>query len=316
MPGSSSNLMTGSPPRKKVKPWYQQKFCEEWLNDNDLKDWIKKDSNNRYAAVCTVCSYTFSNANKTTLLAHKETQKHMKNFEAKSKTVNINTFFSKPKEPGLQDKVAKAEIMLTAFMAEHNTPFSQADHLIECCKQMFPDSVIAQKMSLKRTKAAYVMQYGIAYSERQDVVDICRNQKFSIIVDESTDVSTNQMLAVVVRYCDAKTKRVVDSLLDLIEVEDGTGLGLFTAVKKLLNTHAIPLSNIIGFAADNCATMMGTTSGFQAQLKKDIPHVFVLGCVCHSFALCANAASNRLPSWLEMYASIFHVVVKEISSSS
>src|SRR5277367_672053 len=45
--------------------------------------------------------------------------------------------------------------------------------------------------------------------------------------------------------------------------------------------------------------MMGTASGFQAQLKKEIPHVFVLGCVCHSFALCSNAASNRLPSWLE-----------------
>ena len=76
---------------------------------------------------------------------------------------------------------------------------------------------------------------------------------------------------------------------------------MFTTVKKSLNTHAILLNNVIGFAADNCTTMMGTASGFQAQLKKEIPHVFVLGCICYSFALCANAASNRLPSWLEIF---------------
>ena len=29
--------------------------------------------------------------------------------------------------------------------------------------------------------------------------------------------------------------------------------------------------------------------------------MFVLGCVCHSFALCANAASKRLSSWLEAF---------------
>lgn len=48
----------------------------------------------------------------------------------------------------------------------------------------------------------------------------------------------------------------------MIEVEDGTGLGLFTVAKSLLSMHEIPLSNIIGFAADNCATMMEPTSGF------------------------------------------------------
>jgi len=298
-PGSSAGSDT--PPRKKVKLWYKQAFNDEWLSDPELKDWIRPDSSNRYAVVCTVCSTTLANVNKTGLLAHKNTSKHIRNIEAKSRTLNIKQFCHQPKAQGLDTKVAKAELVLTAFMAEHNTPFLQANHLAECCKKMFPDSAIAQKMSLKRTKAAYVMQQGIAYHERLDITSICRNQKFSIIIDESTDISTKQMLAVVVRCLDAKTGKVVDSLLDLVEVEDASSLGLFTAVKKLLNTLQIPLSNIIGFAADNCATMMGSTAGFQALLRKEIPHVFVLGCVCHSFALCANAASKRLPSWLEAF---------------
>ena len=77
--------------------------------------------------------------------------------------------------------------------------------------------------------------------------------------------------------------------------------GLFVSFKQLLEDTAIPFSNIVGFASDNCATMIGAQSGFQARLKKEIPSLFVLGCVCHSFALCANAATRRLPSWLEAF---------------
>lgn len=62
-----------------------------------------------------------------------------------------------------------------------------------------------------------------------------------------------------------------------------------------------PLTNIKGFGSGNSATMMGHTRGFQALLKKDLPSVFVLGCVCHSFVLCANYASKCLPSFLESF---------------
>ena len=67
-----------TPTRKKVKAkaWYQQVFREEWLSDSELKDWIKPDSGNRFVVICTVCSCTLSNINKTALLAHKDTVKY------------------------------------------------------------------------------------------------------------------------------------------------------------------------------------------------------------------------------------------------
>ena len=72
-------------------------------------------------------------------------------------------------------------------------------------------------------------------------------------------------------------------------------------MKKLLNDKEIPLNNLTGFAADNCAALLGSNSGFQARLKEDLTDVFVLGCICHSFALCTSHVSNQLPSWLEMF---------------
>ena len=47
--------------------------------------------------------------------------------------------------------------------------------------------------------------------------------------------------------------------------------------------------------------MLGTKSGFQAYLRNDVPSIFVLGCICHSFALCASHACTTLPSFLEQF---------------
>ena len=152
-------------------------------------------------ANCTICLCFFTKPNKAGLIAHGKTEKHRKNFEANRNCLSINKFFVKSVDSNLENKVARAELLLASFMAEHSTPFLQADHLVERCKKMFPDSEIAKNIKMKRSKASYVIQHGIAYYERQDKIQICKTQKFSIIIDKSTDISTTQLLAVVVhRY--------------------------------------------------------------------------------------------------------------------
>ena len=47
--------------------------------------------------------------------------------------------------------------------------------------------------------------------------------------------------------------------------------------------------------------MMDVHKGFQVHLKKDVPSVYVLGCIWHSFSLCASYACAHLPSILESY---------------
>ena len=190
----------------------------------------------KYVAMYKVCDTKFRNSNKTALLVHKESQKHQKNFSAKKSTIAINTFFRSPKEPDPQDNVSKAELLLTAFMAEHFRQF-------ETIKKMFPDSTTAQSMSLKRTKVSYLLQQGIAREEWLAVANICKKQQFSLIIDESTDVSVSQILAVVVRYFDENQRESTDALLDTIEVDDATGVGLYNAVKQLLSERGIPLTN-------------------------------------------------------------------------
>lgn len=298
-PGVSGS---NTPPRKKSKGWYQQSFNPEWLQDPELKDWVKPDPKDKNGAFCSVCDWKLKNCNKSALMKHKASSKHIKCFEAKKRTVNIQQYFKKPTESEkLQDKIAKAELLLEGYIAEHGVPFAQVDHLVEVIKKMAPDCEILQGMKMKKTKASYILQDGIAWEESESVAKICKENKFSLIIDECTDVSVSQVLAVMVRFYDEQKCKVTDALLDVVEVDDASAEGLFKSVKELLKSKDIPLQNIIGFASDNCSKMLGAHKGFQAYLKHEIPSVFILGCVCHSFALCASQASNTLPSWLESF---------------
>lgn len=280
--------------------WYKQTFCTSWLQDKKFSEWLVHTSDGQ--TMCKVCDCKFKDPNKGALERHMVTEKHSSAMAAKKRSLFMTSFLKpKAKETvsSLEQSTAKAELLMTGYMAEHRVPFNQANHMAPLFAAMFPDSKIAANMKIKRTKASYIMQDGIAYAEKKSVSSICADNFFSLLIDESTDVSTTQVLAVVVRFLEGS--EVKDALLDIVEVENGSAETLYAAVKDLFRENKIPLRNVIGFAADNCATMMGKQSGFQTLLKSDLPNVFVLGCVCHSFALCANHASKQLPSWLETF---------------
>ena len=188
--------------------------------------------------------------------------------------------------------------------SDANIPYVQCDRIVNACQKAFHDSEIGKKVSLKKTKLSYIVQDGIAYYEKNYLYDVCRNQESSLLIDESTDISVTQILAVVVRFFDNKKLDVVDALLDTIIVENGSAQGLYHAITALLQEKNIPFSNIVGFGSDNCSTMLGTKSGFQTLLKKDVPGIFVMGCVCHSFSLCSSHAVKVLPA-------IFRILSKE-----
>lgn len=167
MSGEPSGSGSNTPPRKKFKRWYQQSFNREWLEDPELKDWVQPDPNDKCGVLCSVCDWKLKNCNKSALLKHKASAKHAKCFDAKKRTINIQQFFKRPSESqNFQDKVAKAELLLDGYVAEHGVPFAQVDHLVEVIKKMFPDCEAAQGMNMRKNKASYILQDGTAWEER------------------------------------------------------------------------------------------------------------------------------------------------------
>ena len=136
------------------------------------------------------------------------------------------------------------------------------------------------------------MQDGIAHHER--------NEKFSLLIDESTDISVTQILAIMVRFFYARLLNVKDALLDAVVVENDSLQGLYESV-KYANKRKYSFEQHHWIFQWQLLDNDGKKSGFQKWLKDDIPAVFVIGCICHSFALCSSYAVKVLPSYLESF---------------
>ena len=84
------------------------------------------------------------------------------------------------------------------------------------------------------------------------------------------------------------------SLYELIEVTGGSEEDLFQAICKVLKRDQIPFHNMIGFAADTTNVMFGQHNSVVPRLKKEVPELFVLRCICHSAHLCASYAEELI----------------------
>ena len=74
---------------------------------------------------------------------------------------------------------------------------------------------------------------------------------------------------------------------------------LFQALLGLFERDGIPISNIIGFAADTTNVMFGEHNSVASRFKERIPEIFLMHCICHSAHLCASHACEKLPRTAE-----------------
>lgn len=82
-------------------------------------------------------------------------------------------------------------------------------------------------------------------------------QKYSVILDESTDVSVIKFMGIIVRYFSLALKEVVSAFLSLEPVERADANGLVTTLVKCLNSDNLPVKNLVGIGTDNASVMTG-----------------------------------------------------------
>jgi len=163
---------------------------------------------------------------------------------------------------------------------------------------MFPDSEIASEMKMKRTKCTSIIHKLGAFVTEQLATKL-KNCKYSIIIDETTDCSVQKSCAVIIKFFDAVKNEIKTQMLDIIDVyknsEGSTGDNLFNILMNCLETHGIPLHNLVGFAADGASNIMGKNNSVTSRLKIAAPGITIFKCVAHSIHLCSSEAAKTLP---------------------
>ncbi|CAG5059967.1 unnamed protein product [Parnassius apollo] len=177
----------------------------------------------------------------------------LKSWLCKSK---IDTIF---KTSTISEEVKKAEISIVAALVEHNIPFRVMDHVREVISRAFHDSEIAKRFSCRRTKSAAIAYNVLGNNFEEKMLaelrprpenETERSPVFSLIIDESTDVSTTKVLAVAVKYYSEKLQSPQTKFLCMVDLKGDTAQDLFDSLTCALSEKNLIIANLIGFAAD------------------------------------------------------------------
>ncbi|KAJ8884152.1 hypothetical protein PR048_016009 [Dryococelus australis] len=107
---------------------------------------------------------------------------------------------------------------------------------------------------------------------QEQIVNRVKNARFySVLGDETSDVSQTEQFCLCVRYVDKDLVELREDFISFVAVHDVTGAGLATAIKDQLRSLGLDMNNMRGQGYDGATAMKGMFRGCQAILQKVYP---------------------------------------------
>ncbi|GBM79331.1 hypothetical protein AVEN_32947-1 [Araneus ventricosus] len=193
--------------------------------------------------------------------------------------------------------------------------FRSAASSVSTFKIMFPDSRIASKMQLQRTKVGYTVVYGFAPYFKRKLMDQVRKSDHIVVgFDESlSKVSAKQQMDVIVRFWDCNKKEVTSRYLTSVFLGHIRAEDLMTGFKTALND--LDLKKIIQISMD----VPNVNFKFLNDLRKELsnstsePVILELGsCGLHTLH-CAFKAAFTATEWtIVVYLRALYNLFKDV----
>ncbi|KAL7299359.1 hypothetical protein TKK_0007929 [Trichogramma kaykai] len=265
-------------------------FQLDWLRDPDLKDWLEQDPTDSKLANCKYCKTPIKFFQKSDLRHHSTTAKHIDSINYAKKSGSYQEIAIEG--PSLKERTAQAECLTAQFIAIHPVSVRLVDTLIPLIKKQALDPEAVGKMKMKHSKCAGVIKNVLYKSAFKKIVDILNEIPYSVLVDESTDVSNTKLFCVSVQYYSFKLKKTVQHFLTFTELDplNSKASDLFQSFYKFFSENKISLNNLIAVSSDNASVMTGVNNSFYTNLRAVVPHAILLNCICHTMALIAKSS--------------------------
>lgn len=136
---------------------------------------------------------------------------------------------------------------------------------------------------------------------------------YSVVMDSTPDLSHNDQLAIVLRYC--FRGKVYERCVSFIKISSHTGSYLFTSLQEFLEKNEVPLDNCRGQSFDNAANMSGRYNGVQALLKEKNNFANYVPCAAHSLNL-VGAESVKVSTEMVNFFGLVQQIYVFFSASS
>ena len=148
---------------------------------------------------------------------------------------------------------------------------------------------------------------------RESLVCDCRSaQFFSVLADETTDVSTTEQLSICVRFVDTTGSQVKlrEEFLGFVGVTSTTGENIAEIILSTLESWGLNVNLLCGQGYDGASNMSGKFRGVQAVVRSSVLSAVYLHCRAHSLNLavvhsCSNSHVRNMFGTVQKVAVFF-----------
>lgn len=136
--------------------------------------------------------------------------------------------------------------------------------------------------------------------KRKIASEVNSSKCFSILADETTDISTIEQCSICVRYVknigtSHNQFTICENFLTFVPIKSTCGKDLADAIINGLILCNIDVSNLRGQGYDGASNMSGHLKGTQACIAKDHPTALYVHCAAHNLNLAISSASGIPP---------------------
>ena len=130
---------------------------------------------------------------------------------------------------------------------------------------------------------------------------------YSILVDETKDISKVEQLSIVIRYVDVNTK-VQERFLTYVSAESLTAESLTAYILDTLANNNLNPKNIVSQGYEGASVMSGRCSGVQTRIQQVVPQAAYIHCNAH----CLNLALVDSVKSVKVAAEFFALLAQKL----
>ena len=143
---------------------------------------------------------------------------------------------------------------------------------------------------------------------RQVVAEAVSAKYFGLILDETTDVTRREQMAVCLRYV-TENLDVKETCIGLYHASSTSSEALFELVQDVLRRTQLQITNLRGQCYDGAANMAGAISGLQARLKAEEPRAVFIHCTAHRLNLVVRDALDGIREVRDVIHEVSRLVI-------
>ncbi|KAH9783054.1 TTF-type domain-containing protein [Citrus sinensis] len=130
---------------------------------------------------------------------------------------------------------------------------------------------------------------------------------FSIMIDESRDISTKEQMAIVLRYVD-KRGHMVERFIGIEHVIDTKAISLKASLDTVFARHGLSMSSMRGQGYDGASNMQGGLNGLKTLILKENESAYYIHCFAHQLQLALVSVAKKHQEVNDLFSLVAKVI--------